>query len=243
MTLLLLLMFLVPANQSDNGDWERYKDDYKKIVLAYSRADGISYKVAYSNFPIQSNDKPDSSTSIRYWYQGDKFYYSMGYGEVLKNEKYYIYVDKRTKTIALNRAENINMDFLPVQKVDSALMHGNAKLSYSESKNEGVYKIDIKDPKQLYSRIEMRFDRQTYLITGISMYFAPEKWKFIYGNGKVLQRKVENPRIEYVFSNYSQGPIDRSIFDTSRFLNISGGKISPVEAFQKFNVVNYFIRR
>jgi len=229
---LILMLPVLLALQTDDKD--KYISDFKLIEEAYKKHHSLQFSMVCQSFKDSRLSKADTINNSTYYFKGKNFYYRASTTEVLKNETYLISVDHFKKAIIIYKSSEYKDDFLPVNMVDSFLIKNTVQIKYAEKQNgkTGSYVMNILKSNTAFSKMELEFDKTTYLVNKMSLYIPAGKLADSEG-----APTADGSRVDYIFSNYKSGNIDDRIFATSRFINIDGEKFKAAAAYRDFKVI------
>lgn len=157
--------------------------------------------------------------------------------ETITNDKYTLQVIKDDKLIYLSTPKPVVAD--PVSMLDTVLANLNGvRTEIVQTKGSATLNISF-PPQQLYKNISMTIDESTG-------YFQKVVYE-LYTESLVSQDQMAQPgkkglyqpegRIEVVFSRYSKGRFNDSLFSEEKyFTRLGKGKYEPSEQYKDYRI-------
>jgi len=222
----------VPLGMND------YRADYTKIVAAYKAHACLSFNVTYKSFD-KSTTKADTVFSGRYQIKGNKFRSRILGTESIGNDKYYLAIDHNSKMFFLYKASAVSGDFYPISTIDTLIKKKSVEVT-GEVINEGkTRRYDVVNKASAYdsyTKASYEFDVSNYLIKKVVMHLPARENVYKQANWPYLN----DPFVEFNYSNYSFGDIDESVFSTDKYLSIKeeGRNVQATEAYKGYKIVN-----
>jgi hypothetical protein len=211
----------------------------QKVQQAYEKAGYLSFNVLYR---YANNNQPGNyidTMSGEVAMDKNRSRFVIDDVETINNGTYAIRVMKEDKLIYLSAASSASVVMDPAHIMDSVLAHLQGVRMQIEPGN-GVSSLHIFfPPGQQYKRISMTIKESTG-------YFQKVVYE-LYTEGLVTQDQMAQPgntgqyqaegRVEVLFSNYSRGQFNDSLFDESLYFNRLGkGNYQPSEKYSDYQI-------
>jgi len=217
---------------------QNYVQDMGRIEQKFKEGD-LSFKVKYLFYPYDSLKKVSDSMNAVCSQSNGEYYYKIATDgkeyEYLKNSKYFFVVDHAEKGIAIRKSSEAQQQAWDISRIDSIIRSPSVKVNYKSLGNsEAEYEVKLSEG--VWTTIKLIFNTTTFRIDKLYMYSTRK--------GKMLGQNYSNPRIGIVYSDYSNGRVDKTIFNESRFFTeTTEGGVTLNELYKKYKVLNYLQKR
>jgi hypothetical protein len=207
---------------------QNFAEDFKAINKAYLRGD-ISFDIKYDYYNSVKNKMPD------YFYKGNvklkngMVYYKMNGIEFSFDSVYTCILDHENKTIMIDTVRNKSNILSKINFIDS-LTKVYKSISFSAlDKNHSQY--TIYSLLTGISHCEIIYNNSSKLIQKINIYF--------FDNRDGAKKGAIRNKLVITYSNINSNANNYpSTFKAQKFVSIKGKKISPLPAYNKYQIIN-----
>lgn len=206
-----------------------YKTDFAKINSAYNAENNIAIDLSYKYYSNPLDKVPADSLKGRMVLYHKEYTCNIGDINMVRNGKYLVAVDKSHKTIFLGDAKHSTVPIVTFDVLDSLVRQKEVTVGYSDlNGEEGIYQVNEK--KGNAYRYDIYFDKQSYLINEIDIYYH-------YLPGE-QQKSTSHPLLRVYYLNCKKSNPDISVFSEANYVNIQNKTIVPVVAYRSYKIVN-----
>lgn len=228
----LLYIFFILICLSGVNQAQDAKSDFTKINLRYNESKNLNMKVCYELFQDYTSIVPFQKMDGLVKRKGDNMIYKLGPLEVMHNKRFEVIANDEFKQIAMLEHKTKLFEWdekLFLTRFDQTLQVYE-KVNFSSKKNAGVY--DIKTKGGQFTRIIIEFDKKTYAINKMVLYYRDAQILNEYGTGK-----KDTPRIEITYSDINlNANLPDGDFSESKYVAYSGGKYTCTSPYKGYKL-------
>jgi hypothetical protein len=215
------------------GHAQDIKKDCLKINQKYNATKKVSMKMDYTLYANYTTITPFQKEKGEMKRNDELMSYKVGPIETVRTEKYELVIDNDEQVIAMmeHHTKLFSWDEkMYVGNLDKILPYCEST-SYTEEKdNQGCYDIKMKSGE--YSRAKLYFDKKTFFITKLILFYRKETILNQDGVGK-----KEKPRLEITYTDIQESPVfAANEFSESKYVVKGGKNFKCIEKYKDYTL-------
>ena|SRR3989344_7173980 len=229
-TALNIFVFLISVGV---GYAQDIKSDCLKINQKYNTSKKVSMKMEYNLYSNHTATVPFQKERGEMKRNNELMSYKIGPMETVRTDKFELVVDNDEQFIAMmeHKTKLFSWDEkMYVGTLDKILPYCEST-SYTEEKdNQGCYDIKMKAGE--YSRAKLYFDKKTFFITKLILFYRKETILNEDGVGK-----KEKPRLEIIYKDIQENPeFAANEFSETKYVVKSGSTFKCLEKYKDYTL-------
>ena len=223
-----ILIYLVTVLSAKAQD---YKQDFEKMNRVYGAENNISVNMSYKLL-LNQEDKvyADSLVGKMLMYHNE-YITSIGSINQVKNNKLMVSIDNERKIIIVSQTPSLSAPPTPISILDSLIRQKQLGIKYIVlNGSRGKYEIE-ESGSNIY-KYDLYFDRETYLISEVDIYF-----RHMPGDN---MKSNSHPKLCVRYSNYNFNAPNTTAFSGANYIKLQGNKFIPTVLYRSYQVINNY---
>jgi len=205
------------------------RKDIDRINATYEASDDLKVMVEIRQYDNVSSREPSQITQGTTWRSGKHYYAKMGKVETLTNDNFSVLVDHTSRALMIQPPVKQAFEMAIQVPVDSMLVLAQ-NISFDRVGKNGRYTFQFEG--YVYDRIELLFDPQTYLLTGLVYITSPVSLPYA--------DTPQRGRLEVRLSDQQLNPDrDAKIFSGRQYVQQTSTGYKPVARYASYEFINY----
>lgn len=209
------------------------KSDCLKINQNYNACKKLSMKMDYELYSNYTAAIPFQKLDGEMKRNSELMAYKIGPIETVRTEKYELVVDHDEQFIALMEHHTKLFEWdekMYVGNLDKILLHCESTTYTEEKNNTGCYDIKMKAGE--FAKARLYFDKKTFFITKLILFYRGETVLNEDGNGK-----KERPRLEITYKNIEENKeFAPNEFSELKYVIKSGDNFKCIEKYKDYTL-------
>jgi len=210
-----------------------YKQEIIKINKAYENINGVVIDAKLQLYNSFTSTAPIEDQYLNIHRKGNNYIYRMGTSEIIRNDIYFLLVDKNNRVIVLDSAskQHDEPQYLMLSRLDSTL--GSYKKVQLTNINSTTSRLIFTPGIESVDRFEVLYNKNTYFIEKIIFFLHVNNES---GSG------VNEARVEISYTRFSKNiSFPQNEFSVSRYIKLKGKNAVLLPAYADYKLYNNFI--
>ena len=227
---IIISLFLLIGSLDVVAQQSQASQDFERINATYAKLTELKTNVAYVLYPNHAATIPFQQEKASLWISGKNSLYKIGAVETLHTPEYTILIDHDEAQLIVQPTGPGRPDPLTGIELDSLLSYCS-ELSMQEEANSRTYTLSL--PFGELERIQIRFDRSTYLMEKVILY---------YRQTEEMEEGLpaEKPRLEINYlSQENRARFAKDAFSIYQYIQHDGTQFQPITLYQSYQFIDY----